>query len=174
MMNKNLIEHLPEYFKRYSNLVEEDHFLTAMQNQFEITYALLSSLTEEQGNFRYAASKWSIKELLNHIIDTERIMSYRALCFARHDLTELPGFDEDLYGANAQADRRTMLDLLAEFKVVRQATLALFQSMTAEMLKASGIASQNRISVLGFAYIIPGHEIHHRQVLKERYLPNLI
>ncbi|MCU0446999.1 MAG: DinB family protein [Microscillaceae bacterium] len=169
-MQKDLIDFLPEFYQGYVNHVEEENFLTAMQNQIAITTQLLAPLSDEQGNFRYAPEKWSIKEVLNHIIDTERIMSYRALRFARQDTVALPGFDENLFAPNAQADRRTMHDLLAELQIVRQSSIALAQSMTTEMLQQSGIASEKRISVLGLLYIIPGHEIHHRKVLQTRYL----
>jgi uncharacterized damage-inducible protein DinB len=169
-MEKSQIEHLPEYYKRYVNQVDSDDLLDFLVKSFEVTRQIIAGLPEEKGDYRYAEGKWTIKELLNHIIDTERIMTYRALCFARGDKNELPGFEENDYAPNSRANRRTLADLMAEFKAVREASIALFKSFDETMWQGSGIASNNLISVLALGYIVAGHEVHHRKVLMERYL----
>lgn len=169
-MKKSQIEHLPEFYKRYVNQVDSDDLLDFLVKSHEVTQQLIAGLSEEKGLYRYAEGKWSIKELLNHIIDTERIMTYRALCFARGDKNKLPGFEENEYAPNSRADRRTLADLSAELKIVRESSIALFKSFDEEMWQGSGIASNSLISVLALGYVVAGHEVHHRKVLIERYL----
>lgn len=158
------------YYGKYVSLVADDDILTVLSDQLSVTLALLGSVPESQGNFRYAAGKWSMKELLGHMIDTERIFAYRALRFARNDATPLPGFEQDDYIRNASFDACTLGALAAEFESVRRATLFLFRHLDGEAWTRRGVASESEVSVRALAYIIAGHELHHVGVLRDRYL----
>jgi hypothetical protein len=157
------------YYGRYISLVSGD-ILAALEDQPRETMALLSTLTEAQAQFRYAPDKWSIKEILGHVIDTERIFAYRALRIARNDATPMEGYEQDDYVRNGDFDRCALADLLDEFTCVRRATLSLLQKLTPEAWLRRGIANKNEVSVRALAYIIAGHELHHRKVLEEQYL----
>jgi hypothetical protein len=147
--------------------------VAALEDQPRQTRALLSGLSEEQGDFRYAPDKWSIKEMLGHVIDAERVFSYRALRFARHDGTPLASFEQDDYvRAGGFGDRR-LGDLIEEFVAVRRATVWLFRTLSPEAWMRRGVASGNPVSVRAVAYIVAGHELHHRAILQEKYLPAL-
>ncbi len=128
------------------------------------------ALSEEQLNHEYQVGKWSTKEVIGHIIDTERIVAYRALRFARKDKTSLPGYDEVLFGDTSNTGQRDIQKLIAEFVAVRQATILLFESFNEEMLAERGIASNFEISVPALGFAILGHCIHHLQIIDERYL----
>ncbi len=158
------------YFLRYIDQVEEDDLMTAFQNQSVAAAAFLDSIPAEKRLFRYAEGKWSIQEVLLHMIDTERIFAYRALCFARKETQALPGFDENLYADNSNADNRDWDNLVEEFKAVRKSTEILFASFTEEQLQAQGVASGNPNYVLALGFIAVGHINHHVKVVKERYL----
>jgi uncharacterized damage-inducible protein DinB len=136
----------------------------------ESTAALILSLPEERLLHRYAPGKWSIKEVLVHIVDDERIYAYRALRFARGDGTELPGFDQDDYARRCGADARDVRNILAEYAAVRDATIALFNGLPEDTLMRSGVADGKRATVRALGYHIAGHEAHHIAILKERYL----
>ena len=172
-MNKNQIKSVPKYFDRYINYVPDMDIVPAM-HKYGIAY-----LSEEKDKMTalkdivYAPGKWTIKDILQHIIDTERIFSYRALRFARKDQTELPGFDENTYAAFTTANDRSIDDLLLEFAAVRQSTLGLFLSFDEQMMQEEGTASGNKISVLALGFTLTGHVLHHMQVIKERYYPLL-
>ncbi len=144
--------------------------MDALRSTFHVTDSLIRSIPESKGEYRYAPGKWSIKELLCHMLDAERIFAYRALRFARNDQTELPGFDEQVYAPNANAHSRTLNQLADEFKRLRSTTIDLFESFTPDMLARSGKANNNLISVINLGYVIAGHEVHHRNILTERYL----
>jgi len=132
--------------------------------------AILSSLGERQGNYRYAPDKWSVKEVLGHVIDTERIFAYRALRIARNDKTPIEGFEQDDYVRAALSGNHTLAGLIEEFSAVRRAGLLLFRSFEPEAWVRKGIASQKEISVRALVYVIAGHELHHRKILQEKYL----
>ena len=121
-------------------------------------------------DYRYAEGKWTIKDILQHLVDAERVFAYRALCFARNDKTELPGFEEDDYVIEANANKRSIQDLLTELLIVRQSSLALFKSFNDEQLMRIGTASNNPMSVRALGFIIIGHQNHHQRVFEERYL----
>ncbi|MGE0561162.1 MAG: DinB family protein [Flavobacteriales bacterium] len=159
-----------DYFNHYINLVKEEDFLKALKISHKEVKKVLKNLTEEQGNFAYAKKKWTIKELFVHIIDTERIFCERALRFARKDKTKLPGFDHDQFVLNSGANSRTLKDILKEYKAVRKSTLTLFNNFDSEMLKQGGIANENKLTVHAIGYIISGHELHHLNILREKYL----
>jgi hypothetical protein len=159
----------PEYFGRYIALVKEDDIMQAINNQMPVITAELNKIIEESSTYSYAPGKWTIKEMLQHIIDAERIFGYRALAFARKDPSSLPSFEEDDYAANSNANARTWASLVSEFQHVRTSTIDLFQSFTPAMLSSSGIASGKHITVLSLGYITVGHVYHHLNVIKERY-----
>lgn len=133
-------------------------------------YKFFSSLSEEQGNYSYALNKWSIKEVIGHIIDHERIMMYRALRFSRQDNTPLPGYDQDLLVRNSSNKERSIKDLVQEYYNVRQASLSLINSFTAEQLQEKGMAWKYELSVEDVLKATIGHEIHHVVVIRKRYL----
>jgi uncharacterized damage-inducible protein DinB len=161
------------YYARYIEQVPEGPILELLRRQVGDTVALLGKLRDRDADFRYADGKWSIKEVIGHVADTERIFVYRALCFARGETAVLPGFDENEYVARAKFAGRTLSDLVAEFRVVRDATLAFFTGLDAEELTRRGTANNNPYSVRSLAFIIAGHERHHARILAERYLPGL-
>lgn len=169
-MKKNNIEFLPNFYKGYVSLVEADNFLLAMENEYRITTQLMDELPKAKEDYSYAEGKWTIKDILVHLMDTERIMAYRALRFARGDQKELQGFEQNEYVVEANAGDRSLKDIMEEFSSLRTSTIRLFRSFDEKALAQSGIANKNRISVLALAYIIPGHEIHHRKIIQERYL----
>lgn len=162
-------EYLP-YYGKYVSLVAGEDVLAALSGQLSGTLALLRGIPESQGNFRYAPDKWSIKELVGHMIDGERIFAYRALRFARNDKTPVPGFEQDDYISNASFDACALADLAAEFESVRRATIFLFRHLDGEAWMRRGIASESEVSVRALAYIIAGHELHHAGILRDRYL----
>ena len=161
------------YFGRYIEQVGDGDVLDGLRRQVDDTAALVGKLGDRDADFRYADGKWSIKEVIGHMADTERIMVYRALCFARGETASLPGFDENEYVAHAKFAGRALADLLAEFRLVRAATVALFAGLDAEELERRGTANNRPYSVRSLVYIIAGHERHHAKILAERYLPGL-
>jgi uncharacterized damage-inducible protein DinB len=169
MIPKN--EYTP-YFEQYLQLVSNEgksiiEYLIDSQKKFE---SLLRNLPLEKHNFSYAEGKWTMKELIQHIIDTERIFSYRALCFARNDSTSLPGFDQDVFADNDNANDRNYYDLLDEMAVLRKSSVQLYKSFSDEALLRIGVASDNKMSVRALGYLFSGHQIHHLNIVKERYL----
>jgi hypothetical protein len=158
------------YYERYVSLVPEGDIASILEQQLEETLSLLASISETKAMHRYAAGKWSIKELVGHIIDGERIFAYRALRFARNDSNPLPGFEQDDYIRNAEFDSRTLADLVEEFNHLRRANIYLFKSLSSEAWHRRGIASENEVSVRALAYIMAGHITHHLEVLRSRYL----
>lgn len=151
-------------------LVQNESLLDALEQSGKNLVSLLGAVPESMGEYRYEPGKWSIKELICHMMDAERIFAYRALRFGRNDSTDLPGFEENNYAPEANAHARSMEQLLAEAQRLRKTTLDLFASFTPEMLQRKGTANKNLVSVLNIGYIIAGHETHHLNVLKERYL----
>ena len=160
----------PSYYSRYIDLIESDDILTALEKHNQEMHDLLSKIGEEAAAFRYEPEKWSVKEVIGHIIDVERIFTYRALRIARNDKTPLPEFDEDEYVKNANFDSRTLIDLSDEFRIVRESTLTLFYSFEDEIYDRVGTASGYRFTVRAVPFIIAGHEAHHRRVIREKYM----
>jgi uncharacterized damage-inducible protein DinB len=160
----------PPYYQQYIDKVPEGSLLETLSRQGKETAALLRGVPESKALHRYAPGKWSVKEVVNHVCDAERIFSYRALRFAREDATALAGFDENAYAPASRADARPLADIVAELEAIRAATLALFRGMEPAALTRSGTASGNGLSVRAVAYIIAGHERHHIGIVKERYL----
>jgi len=158
------------YYNIYTSLVEGEDVLSALETQIVSTKKILDNIPNEKGSFRYAEGKWSVKELIGHLIDTERVMAYRALRFSRGDQTELEGFDQDPYVENGSFDSGEIADLAKQFEFVRESNLLMFRGLSEEAWSRSGIASGASVSVRALAYIIAGHEIHHINILRERYL----
>jgi uncharacterized damage-inducible protein DinB len=158
------------HFKTYVKQVEETDVLQALKLSGFRTQVLIHSIPDDKIDYRYAEGKWSIREVLCHLLDAERIFAYRALRFARNDGTHLPGFDENAYAPEANAGGRSMKKIADEFTHLRSSTVDMYEGFTEEMLRRRGVAGTNEISVLAFAFVIAGHETHHRKILTERYL----
>ncbi len=158
------------FYHTYVGKVPEGDLIKMLENQASETLALVGDISDEKGLYRYAEGKWSIKELMCHIIDTERVFAYRALRISRGDTTPLPGFNQDDYVAAFDADARSMASIIEEYQSVRRATITLFKSCTDEMMQRIGTASNSPVSVRALGFIILGHELHHRGILKTRYL----
>ena len=151
-----------------SNVEHEPDGLAVLERQ-QAAIDRLADLTPTQASHRYGEGKWSVKETLGHLADTERVLSYRLLCIARGDTTPLPGFDENSYVAASKADSRQLTDLVRELAMVRAATLALVRSLEAEMLPRRGTVKDWSLSARGLVFIIAGHFAHHMNILRERY-----
>jgi len=162
-----------EYLNRYLDLIPSENWLEEMKSVTKQTLELYQSFSEDKGNFAYAEGKWSLKMLLEHLIDTEKIFTYRALCFVRKDTTELPGFDEELYAQNGTAHCRTLPDLIEEFRLNRQLSYLFFSKLNVDQLVCEGKANGNVFSVETIGKWIVAHNIHHTQIVKERYLPKM-
>ena len=158
------------YFGTYIDKVPDGDVVSVLEAGIGTTRKLLGSVSEERGGYRYAEGKWSLKEVLGHMSDTERIFTYRLLTFARGDAGPQPGFDENSYTPAQESDRVPLAWLLDEFVAVRAATLALLKVLPPEGWERKGVASKHPLSARASAWIIAGHEIHHRRVLEERYL----
>jgi uncharacterized damage-inducible protein DinB len=159
------------YTIRYIGLLPDDGLvLQHLEDNLQATNNFILSLPEEKLTYRYARGKWTIKEILVHIIDDERIYAYRALRFARNDMTELPGFDQDDYTRHSGANERDIQDILGELAAVRKATISLFEGLGREALLRIGVADGKVMSVRAATYHIAGHELRHINIIKERYL----
>ena len=161
-------EHAP-YYARYVASVAPGQAMYEMAAQLDAMRALLGHLSDDEARARYEPGKWSIKESLGHVVDTERVFAYRALRIARGDQTPLPGFDQDAFMEHAGFDERPLASLLEEWDVVRRSTLALFRSLPAEAFERRGTASDASVTVRALAYIIVGHVSHHLEILRTRY-----
>ncbi len=158
------------WLDNYIKLVDGEDLIAALTAQRDSTLAFLQSLTEDQWSHRYAPGKWSIKELVVHLSDGERIFAYRALRFARKDSTELPGYEEDHYALHSYADKRSSESLIEEFKAVRDCTIVTFANLEADSLEFMGTANGMQMSANGLGFAIVGHVNHHLRIVKERYL----
>lgn len=159
----------PGYFKVYIDQVKEKQLNAAFVQQSREIALLLPAISEQKSMYSYATSKWTIKEILQHLIDSERIFTYRAVCIARKDTAPLPGFDENEYAAASNANNRTWESLAAEFVALRKSTLLLFDSFSPAMLDYRGKAGNNELSVAELGFIIIGHFLHHKRIIEERY-----
>jgi uncharacterized damage-inducible protein DinB len=159
-----------DWYHNYIKLVTEDELTIAFDKQSASFIRFLEMIPAEKYDYHYAEGKWTIREVLQHIIDAERVFSYRALRFARKDATPLPGFDENLFASAAKADKRSWDKLVEELKVVRRSSELLFHSFDSEQLQSDGISSNSPNYVLAIGFIIIGHAMHHQKIIKERYL----
>ena len=162
-----------KYIQRYLDLVPSENWLQDMKNSGDQTLELYAKISEEHSNFAYAEGKWSLKILLQHLIDAERIFVYRALRFSRNDQTELSGWDEELYAKEYFLDEVSLKNLITEFDLLRQSTTLFFTNLNHESLSRKGKANGNEIAVETLGKLIIGHNIHHLNIIKERYLPQL-
>lgn len=159
-----------EFYEGYISLVKNENIIKELEDQLLELQTLISMVSAEKEEYAYAEGKWTIKQVVGHIIDTERIMAYRALRISRKDKTQLSGFDEDFFIANSNFNSRNLFHLAHEFSLVRESNLALFKSFTEEMVDQLGSANGKAISVRALLYIIVGHTRHHMNVIKEKYL----
>lgn len=159
-----------EYYHMYVGKVPSGNVLDIMESELRDTLQLLRSIPVERGNYRYAEGKWSISEVVGHVIDTERVFALRGLAFARGDQNALPSFDQDDYVAKTNFDARSLADMCDEFEHVRLGNLILFRSLTDEEMARTGTASGVQFSARSIPYVLAGHEMHHKKVLRERYL----
>ena len=168
-ITKPQAEEYAPYYDRYISLVNGGDIVDTLQKQIRETTALLCSRSEQDGEIRYAPGKWSAKEILGHLIDSEQILAYRALRIARNDKTPIEGFEQDDYVRNGPFANCRFADLTAQFGDVRKTTVALFRNLDEEAWDRRGVANQNEVSVRALAYIIAGHELHHRAILQQKY-----
>jgi hypothetical protein len=158
------------YYDKYVELVPDGDIAETLARQIDESLTTYRAVTEEQSRFRYAPDKWTLKQVLGHICDTERVFAFRALAFARGEAQPIPGFEQDAYVAHADSDARTWASLIEELKAVRGATVTLFRSLSEQALERQGVASNNPVSVRALGFMIAGHERHHLSILKSKYL----
>jgi uncharacterized damage-inducible protein DinB len=159
------------YYEKYVALITTNDIVATLESQRLQTVQMFAGRSERDGNFRYAPDKWSVKEVVGHVADTERIFIYRALRIGRGDQTPLSGFEQDDYVQAAAFNERSLAGLVEEFAKVREASIALFRSFRENDWTRRGVANKNEVTVRALAYIIAGHELHHRNFLAERYFP---
>jgi hypothetical protein len=160
----------PPYYEKYVSLILEDDILAVLERPSQSIAGFLSTTrTEADGDFRYAPGKWSVKEVLGHVIDAERVFSYRALRIARNDRTPMEGFEQDDYVKYGPFSQSSLAALVEEFRSVRLATLSLFRGLDEAAWVRLGTANKNEVSVRAIAYITAGHELHHKKILQEKY-----
>ncbi len=158
------------YYSDYVGLVAKGNVLDTLTSQMHEIFTLINTIPGDKALFAYQTGKWTIKEIIGHLIETERVFSYRALCFSRGDNSELPGMDQDLWMENNNYSSRTLSNLSNEYLAVRVATIHLFKNMTKQMISRKGVASGVEFTVRAIAFIIAGHETHHLNIIKEKYL----
>ncbi len=158
------------YYHTYIGKVPQQDLLDALKDSSQKLLAFLRSLPEEKHHYRYAEGKWSIAGLVAHLIDSERVFAYRALTFARNDKAVLPGFDENAYAVESNADSRSLGSLIEEYEHLRRSNILFFEGLTKEMMLRTGSANGQEISVRALGYILSGHELHHLMIMKQRYL----
>ena len=165
-----LLDAAPEYWQQYIERVADLDIYTYLMRQMDEIDDFFDEVPVKKGDYAYEAGKWTIKEVVGHMMDTERIMCYRALCIARGEKKELPGFDENEYVKNGEFNRRSLENLVDEFHMVRQSTIAFLKSLTKTSLSAIGKANGKEISVIALFYIIGGHTDHHLEMIGDKYL----
>jgi uncharacterized damage-inducible protein DinB len=171
-MNRPNQNEYPNYAQKYIDLVKNDDIFKAMETQVIDMQEFFSMIPENKELYRYAEGKWTIKEVIGHIIDTERIFAYRALRLARRDQTPLPGFDENNYVENSNYNNRNLYNLAHEFALLRESNNVMFKFFDEETLLQTGLINNYSYSVRGLMFMIVGHTAHHIGVIKERYLDN--
>lgn len=159
----------PKFAEAYVSSVPTTHVLELLEESKHTVYDLFSAMSEEKAMHAYADGKWTLKQVLGHMIDTERTFAYRAFCFSRNNV-ELPGFDQDIYVNNTDFNSRTIQSLADEYKVTRESNLFLYRSFSEDQLLRPGIASNSPVTVRGLVYMTAGHEIYHLKLIRERYL----
>ncbi len=171
MNSNNLpVTEYASYFQKYIGALNDVHLIEELEISVHDFIKFVQNIPMDKFDYRYAEGKWTIKDIIQHLIDSERIFAYRALRISRNDKTPLPGFEENDYADNANANKRSIQDLLTEMAVVRQATLSLFKSLNEEELKRTGTMSGKEISVRALGFLVIGHQKHHHKVFQEKYL----
>lgn len=170
MLKRPDLEEFPVYMRSYVQLIPEGDIIQTLNGQLASTLKIFSAVTEKQAEYRYAEGKWSLSEVLGHLTDTERIMSYRILRIARGDKSPLMGFDENVYVQEASFYERTIADLLEDYQNVRRATISLLKGLPQKSLQNKGNANGFEVTVETIAYMIAGHELHHLKIIQEKYL----
>ena len=170
LLQRPLTSEYPKYYVPYVNLVPEGDLLAILSEDLKSTIELLDGISDEEGHFRYAPTKWSIKEVLGHMTDTERIMSYRLLRIGRGDQTALAGFNENDFVEGSQINNQSIKNILEDFIATRKATITLMKNMPSEAWGNKGNANNTEVTTRAIGYIIAGHAIHHKKIIKERYL----
>jgi uncharacterized damage-inducible protein DinB len=170
MIHKPDNNNSPVYCIYYFNLVKEADLLEALKNSLDMTLEFISGIPPEKENYFYSEGKWTLKQVLSHIADCERIYAYRALRFSRKDNTPLAGFEEDEYAVNANTEKRTLKEIKEEYKAIRESNIVLFKYMTDEMLDFQALANNMLYSPRSLGWMAAGHNIHHCRIIKERYL----
>jgi len=168
--NQLFITEYPDFYKSYIQELEEVELIEELEICLHEFIKFVQNISMDKFDYQYAEGKWTIKEIIQHLIDSERVFSYRALRISRNDKTSLPGFDENDYVANSNGKVRSLQSLLTEMAVVRQSTLSLFNSFSQEQLTKIGITSNREVSVRAIGFIIIGHQKHHQKIFLERYL----
>jgi uncharacterized damage-inducible protein DinB len=158
-----------DFYEGYINLVNEPNVIQALIRQGQKVYALIQQLTDEEAKYRYKDDKWSVREIIGHLVDTERIMAYRALCISRGEQSPLPGYDHESYVDQCNFDQRSLQSLSTEYDALRNANISMFSSFTREQISRKGTANGVSVSVRGLAFIIAGHEKHHLDILDQKY-----
>ncbi len=169
-MNRPEKNEYAAFYESYVSLVEETDIVSALEKNLDELQSLFADVSEEKGSYAYAKGKWSIREVLGHLIDGERVFSYRALRISRDDQTPLAGFEQNSYVANSNFNRAKLADLIEEFSLLRSSNILFFKNLSDEAWFRIGTASEATISVRALAYIIVGHVRHHANILRERYL----
>lgn len=170
MNHRPAVSEYIEYYRPYVVSVPDGDIRQTLKTEIQVTVDTIKTLSEEQGSFRYAPGKWCIKEVLGHLADTEQIMAYRILSIARGERVSLPGFNENSYVEQASFTRQTNRELIERLLVVREATLHLLNGLNEEYLLRKGTANGAQVTARSVAWIIAGHEIHHRTIIRERYI----
>lgn len=158
------------YYDTYISLVNTDNIVNLLTELMDSTFSFFNSLAADKAGYAYAEGKWTIKQVVGHLIDAERVFAYRLLCFSRGDKNSLPGFDENSFVAHGGFNDRTLLDLTEEFRAVRESNLYMLRAISDEQSIIIGTASNYPVSVRALAYMMAGHELHHLRITKERYL----
>lgn len=170
IIHKPKISEVPDYMQGYVSLVQDNNLLSALHQSLDDLHIFLQKLPESKANYKYTEGKWSIKEILQHLIDAERVFNYRALHFAREGYREMGGYDQDIFVKNAKVSQRSLIDLKTEFITVRTSSIYLFDSFTKDNLLQKGKASGFEISVPTLGFAIIGHTLHHFKVIENKYL----
>lgn len=158
-----------DYYENYIELIDTPNVMQALIRQGQQVYAIIQQISDEKAHYRYADDKWSVKEVIGHLIDTERIMAYRALCISRGEQKSLPGYDHNSYVEQAHFNQRNLQSLSTEYDALRNANTSMFSSFTEEQILCKGTANEQTVSVRALAFIIVGHEKHHLNILEEKY-----
>lgn len=169
-MNRPTPEEYPEYYNQYLHLVKDGDIIEILEEQSIYVQKFISTLTEEEGNSTYAFGKWTIKEIFGHLLDTERIWTYRALRISRQDKQPMPGYDQDDYVKNSRYYKKSLKEIADEMLLLRAANLKFFKSLEEEDLLKNGMANESEFSVRAILYILAGHELYHINFIKENYL----